>query len=310
MMLFLFVLLLGASGVFSGLDAAWQALDPIRLRHRADKGNRRALQMMAWERVRPQADLVLAWTGNMLAVGALAVLAAEVSSRAGGRFWWMVPLVFLPAYALFAQLLPRQIFRRLPFAVLSSSWWLVTLSGSLWSPLARPVAGLLRKVRSDALPRPPVAEEIMVLASKFECVSPLELSMLRSVLEFRGLTAGSLALAPGDFPEVPADRLLGEMLFDRKLAEARHTIVMGADGMPLGVMSCGAAALSGAMSARAQSFARPMLSFPSGLPAWRALASLRRSPTPVAEVRDEVSGRLVGILTDQSVVARLLGLAV
>ncbi len=304
---FLFVILLAASAVFSGLDAAWQALDRIRLRHRADKGNRRASQMMAWEKVRPQADLVLAWTSNALAAGALVSLAVTVSSRAGGRFWWVAPLVFLPAYALVVQILPRQIFRRLPFVVLARLWWLVALAGSLWAPLARPVAGLLRAIKSDALPRPPAAEEIMALASRSEEISPLEQSMLRSVLDFRRLTAGSLALPTEDFPQVPAGRLLGEILGDRKLTEARHTLVMGADGLPLGVMSCGAAALSGAASARAQSFARPMLSFPDDLPAWRALATLRRSPTPVAEVREEGMGRLVGILTEQSAVARLFG---
>lgn len=298
------------AAVFSALEAAWQTLDRVRLRHRADKGNRLAMQMMAWDASRPQADLALGWTAHALAAGSLAALAAEASTRAGGEFWWAAPLAFLPAYAVLARAVPRQVFSRKPFVVLSRLWWLAAFAGSAWAPLARPVAALLRRIKPGALPSPSAAERIMDLASRCEGISALERSMLRSVLDFRRLTAGGLALPAASFPSVPHDRTLANMLGDRKLAEARHTLVIGADGLPLGVMSCGAAALSGALSARAQSFARPMLSLPEDLPAWKALASLRRSPTPVAEVRDEATGRLIGILTDQSVVARLLGQAV
>jgi CBS domain containing-hemolysin-like protein len=191
--------------------------------------------------------------------------------------------------------------------VLSRLWWVVTPAGSWWAPLARPVARLLRGIKEDPLPRAPAAEELMVLAEKTEGISPLEQSMLRSVMDFRRLTAGSLALPVESFPCAEADRTLAEMLADRRLAEARQTLVLGADGAPLGAVVCGAAALSGALSARAQSFARPLLSFSPDLPAWQALARLRRSPTPVAEVREEETGRVSGILTEQSVMARLLG---
>lgn len=300
-------LLLALSFIYSGLDAAWQALDRVRLRHRADKGDRRAKQMMSWEAVRPQADLVLAWTSHACAAGALVVLAAAISLQAGGAFAWLAPVIFAPLYAVFVQVVARQIFRRLPFVVLSRLWPLVTWAGLLWAPLARPTARLLRKIQAEPLPRRTASEELMALAEKTDGVSPLELSMLRSVLEFRGLTAADLALTVGDFPHAAADRALRELLSDRKSAEARHLLVIGADGLPLGAMSCGTAALSGAMSARAQSFARPLQSFADDLPAWKVLARLRRSQTPVAEVRDEKTGRFIGILTEQSVVARLLG---
>jgi CBS domain containing-hemolysin-like protein len=147
----------------------------------------------------------------------------------------------------------------------------------------------------------------MVAAATAPEVSALERGMLRSVLDFRRLAAGGLARPVTDFPHAPADRTLGDLLADRTLAEARQVIVTGPDGLPLGAMSCAAAALSGAPGARVQSFARPLLSFPGDLSAWKVLAKLRRAPTPVAEVRDEESGRLVGIITEESVVARLLG---
>jgi CBS domain containing-hemolysin-like protein len=304
MMLLSALLLLSGAFVFSGLDAAWQALDRVRLRHRADKGDRRAKAMRSWEAVRPQADLVLAWTSHALAAGALAVLAAAAGAGPG---WWLVPAVFVPVYALLVGVLARQIFRRLPFAVLSRLWWLVTLAGSWWAPLARPVARLLRRVKPDPLPRPAAAEELMALVGQTEGVSSLEESMLRSVLDFRRMTAGSLALPVAHFPAAPADAVLGDLLGDRRVADAPFNLVLGPDGQPLGAMSCASAALSGAFSARAQSFARPLVSFDADLPAWKTLAMLRRAQTPVAEVCDGETGRFVGILTEESVVTRLLG---
>ena len=300
-------LLLAVSFVFSGLEAAWHALDRVRLRHRADKGDRRAKAMLGWEAVRPQADLVLVWTSHAAGAGALAVLA--VSGALGG---WrgFFPLLFIPAYALLVGVLARQVFRRLPFVVLSHLWWLVTLAGSFWAPLARPVACWLRRVQPDPLPRPPAGEELMTLAAKTEGISPLEISMLRSVLDFRRMTAGTLALPVESFPLAPSDAPLGTLLADRQVADALHALVIGPDGLPLGAMSCGSAVLSGAMAARAQPFARPLISFDSDLPAWKALTKLRRAQTPVAEVRDVETGRFIGVITEESAVARLLGQAV
>ena len=300
-------LLLAVSFVFSGLEAAWHALDRVRLRHRADKGDRRAKAMLGWEAVRPQADLVLVWTSHAAGAGALAVCA--VSGALGG-WWGFFPLLFIPAYALLVGVLARQVFRRLPFVVLSHLWWLVTLAGSFWAPLARPVACWLRRVQPDPLPRPPAGEELMTLAAKTEGISPLEISMLRSVLDFRRMTAGTLALPVESFPLAPSDAPLGTLLADRQVADALHALVIGPDGLPLGAMSCGSAVLSGAMAARAQSFARPLISFDSDLPAWKALTKLRRAQTPVAEVRDVETGRFIGVITEESAVARLLGQAV
>lgn len=291
--------------VFSGLEAAWAALDRVRLHHRASRNEGRAAVMVAWDAAWPRADLVLMWTSRVSAASAFVLLASELSRLAAPL--WLAPVISVPFYALVIQLLARQVFRRLPFKVLSKLWWMVSLAGSFWLVLVRPSAALLRLVKPEPLPRTPAAEELVTLAASAPEVSPLELGMLRSVLDFRRFTAGGLARAPGSFPHAPAERTLAELLARRELADARHVLVMGADGLPLGAMSCGSAALSGAPDARAQSFARPLLSVPGDLSAWKVLAKLRRAQTPVAEVRDEQDGEFLGILTEESVVDRLLG---
>jgi len=302
------VALFVVSFLFSGLEAAWVALDRVRLRHRADAGNKRAQHMLAWDAVAPQADLVMMWTSRLAASAAFVFLASELQQK--GAPPWIAPVAFALVYALLVQLLARQVFRRLPFKVLSRSWYLVTLAGSFWSLLARPAAVLLRRIKEEPLSRRPAGEELLAVAADAPGISLLELTMLRSVLDFRRLTAGGLALPVERFSRADADETLGELLSDRKTADARHTLVLGADDLPLGVMSCGAAALSGALSARAQSFARPLLTLPPDLPAWKALAKLRRAQTPVAEVRDDDSGAFLGVLTEETAVARLLGQAV
>ena len=308
MILALAAALLVLSFVFSGLEAAWVALNRVRLQHRAAKNEGRARPMLAWDASSPQADLVMAWTSRLAAAGAFVLLLSELSAL--GAPAWLAPLVFVPLYALLVQLLARQVFRRLPFKVLSASWWLVSLAGSCWSLLAGPAAALLRRVPREPLSRAPANEELMSAAADAPEVSALELGMLRSVLDFRRLTAGGLARPVSDFPHAPSDRTLADLLADRRLADARYVLVAGPDGLPLGAMSCAAATLSGAPGARVQSFARPLLSLPADLSGWKTLSKLRRAQTPVAEVRDDESGRLVGVITEESVVARLLGQAV
>lgn len=304
----LVALLLLVSFVFSGLEAAWLALDRVRLRHRASRNEGRARQMLAWDACAPQADLVMMWTGRLAAAAAFVLLARKLS--AVGAPIWLAPLVFIPVYALLVQLLARQVFRRLPFKVLSTLWWLVALAGSVWSLPARPTAALLRRVKPEPLSRRPAAEELIAVAGSAPGVSPLELGMVRSVLDFRNLSADGIALPVRKFPHTPPDRTLSELLSQRDLADARQLLVVGADGLPIGAMSCAAAALSGAPGARAQSFAKPLLSLPADLSAWKALVKLRRAATPVAEVRDEDSGEFLGIITEESIVARLLGQSV
>jgi CBS domain containing-hemolysin-like protein len=308
MMLAIAAVLLALAFVFSGLEAAWAALDRVRLHHRAARNEGRAVDMLAWDSVSPQVDLVMMWTSRVAAAASFVLFAYELSLLDAPA--WLAPVVFVPVYAFVVQLLARQVFRRLPFKVLSKLWWLVSLAGSFWSLLARPAAALFRLVKLEPLSRAPAAEELVAVAESAPEISPLELGMLRSVLDFRRFTAGGLARPPGSFPHAPADTTLAELLAQRELADAGQLLVIGADGAPLGAMSCGAAALSGATNARAQSFARPLLSLPGDLSGWKALAKLRRAQTPVAEVRDEDSGELLGILTEESVVARLLGQSV
>lgn len=305
MMLAAAAALLVLAFVFSGLEAAWVALDRVRLHHRAAKNEGRARQMLPWDAVSPQADLVMMWTSRLAAAAAFVLLAAEFAAI--GAPVWIAPLIFVPVYALIIQLLARQVFRRLPFKVLSKLWWLVSLAGSFWSPLARPAAALARRVKPEPLSRPPAAEELIVTAETAPGISPLELGMLRSVLDFKRLTAGGLARPVAKFPHAVSDRTLTQLLADRQAADARSLIIVGADGLPIGAMSCGEAAASGAPDAKAQSFARPLISLPAQLPGWKALVKLRAARTPVAEVRDEDSGEFLGIVTEESVVARLLG---
>ena len=156
-------LLLVLSFVFSGLEAAWIALDRIRLQHRAAKNEGRARQMLAWDAAAPRADLVMAWTSRLAAAAAFVLLATELANL--DALVWIAPVIFIPVYALVVQLLARQVFRRLPFKVLSASWWLVSIAGSFWLLLARPVAALLRKVPPEPLSRAPATEELMSAAA-------------------------------------------------------------------------------------------------------------------------------------------------
>lgn len=298
------IVLLVTAFVFSGLEAAWLSLDRVRLRHRADKGHRRARQILAWDDAWPQANLVMAWTGQAAAAASLVLFASALAARHAP--FWLTPVLFLPVYVLLVQLLARRAFRRLPFDKLDRIWWMVPLAGSFWSVLARPTAIILRAIKPLPLPHPPAEEELMAAAAIAPGISALELNMLRRVLDFRHLTSGGMALPPERFVTIPAERLLHEALTDPRMLETRHALIVDADGLPLGAMDCGAAALSEAKDARVQSFARPLLILPSDLPAWSALIQLRRAPTPVAEVRDQDTGERIGVLTEDIARARLL----
>ncbi|MFM8788531.1 MAG: hypothetical protein ACKOEI_01500, partial [Chthoniobacterales bacterium] len=212
--------LLALAFVFSGLEAAWAALDRVRLHYRAARSEGRAVDMLAWDSVSPQVDLVMMWTSRVAAAAAFVLFAYELSLFDAPA--WLAPVVFVPVYALVVQLLARQVFRRLPFKVLSKLWWLVSLAGSFWALLARPAAALFRLVKPEPLSRAPAAQELVAVAESAPEISPLELGMLRSVLDFRRFTAGGLARPPESFPHAPADTTLAELLAQHAELERRN----------------------------------------------------------------------------------------
>ncbi len=305
--LLLIVVLWPLAFLYSGLAAALPALHPVRLEHRARRGDHHARALQQWVRASPEAPVVLWLAAGLCSAAVMALLFLECWILGGPKTSWLAPAIFLPVQVLAVDLLARQVFRRCPFRVLCSLWWLVVAARGLLAPAARLLHDLVARMPSRPLPRPDSAAELLRITASIPTVSSTELEMVRSVLAFRALTAADLAQPLGSMPQVPAESTLAEAVARREIQSRRHVIVMGADGQPLGAANPGEAVQSGATSARMQSFARPLISIAADMPAWDVLTKLRRAQTPVALIHALDGESLLGMVTEETVTSRLLG---
>lgn len=307
MILLLVPLLALLAFLYAGLASAVPGLDPVRLRYQARKGDRRARQLLACRQNAGEYGMALSLAAALCSAGALAILFWQAEQRLDPGAAWIAAAIYVPVQALLIDLGARQIFRRRPAVGLAGLWVMVAAARSLLSPVVRPLAGMLDKTASVPLSRPDAGEELLSVARLIPTVSPLEMRMIEGVLRFRSLRAADLAVSLRDLPTVEAEATLAEVVSRPGMLDRRHVVVMAADGRPLGAMNPGDALRSGATSARVQSFARPLLSMAGDLPAWDVLIKLRRGQTPVGIVHDESGEAILGVVTEDLVVARLLG---
>ncbi|PYI76879.1 MAG: hypothetical protein DMF04_07635 [Verrucomicrobia bacterium] len=102
------------SFLFAGIEAGLLALDPVRLRHRADSGDRgaRRLQKMVKQPERLLITVLIAT--NAADIIALIILTHELVLRLGWLGYLTAVAIGLPVYLFLLGVLPKSLFRRFP----------------------------------------------------------------------------------------------------------------------------------------------------------------------------------------------------
>lgn len=132
------LLLFGLSAVFSGSETGFYSVSPLRLESEAESGNRASL--MIKRLLRNESGLLITiLIGNNLAIE-LVTLYSE--HHLDGLGWlpreWIdltLMLVLTPTLFLFAELLPKDLFRRRPFTLLQWTVWPMVFFYILFWPL-------------------------------------------------------------------------------------------------------------------------------------------------------------------------------
>ena len=228
-----FVALIALSAVFSGAETGFYRLSSLRVDARAGSGSRSA-QLIAWMVRDDSLLLITILIGNNLVIEATTHLFEDwVVARTGvaeALRELTVTLCLTPVLFFFAELLPKDLFRRRPHDFVAKSVWIVAAARIVFLPLSIPLRGLARMVeRLAGLGRQEVARiiarekvlELLAEGTRGGEVEEQAGSLARNVFELR---TTHLAAVMIPWAEVEVLELQGDPVELRaRVAAAAHT---------------------------------------------------------------------------------------
>jgi putative hemolysin len=290
------------SFLFAGMESGLLSINRLRLRHRSKAKDPAALGLTRLVLDPGRLLVTTLLVTNFLNITALSIAVGECVRRIGGVGYFWVLVLALPVWAVGLEMLPKSLFRRLPFGLLAA------LSAPLRAAnfLLRPVDAMLRGLALLLFPRHSVQkfrlfagrEDFKYLTFESEregIISSAEREIIQTVLDFRQLTARELIVpleeagaVRGDLP-LSAARVLGQS------KGVDHLPVLDENGEVSGLLDLHELALAGTWHGKVEIFQRRILRTDLNESAPVLLRKLRAARLPLAAVRD-AAGQTVGVV--------------
>ncbi len=304
-------LLLLASFLFSGLEAALVEMTEARLRTEASKEGTRATELR--QLFEKKADLlavilVLENAANVCAFGLTALLLAQ---NAGVWGLFLAFVLGLPVYLLWGKLAPKTLFRNYPWWLLRHCAWMLRLLRAIALPMtllgrflfrgnqpAEPTLGSLNQGR-DAL------RALTRSIQREGTLTAGETAMIEQILDFEKITVGDLMRPLSRVTAVPATMPAQNVLQLARDTPFDQFPVMAANGDLVGLVRVFEILRHSEAGATAGDYVRRLLRVPAGTKALVALRNLRRTRVELALIQGK-GGRPLGIITSHDIVEALL----
>ncbi len=196
LLVLLAALCLFATGVFAGSETGLYSLSRLRVETdaRAGRGRGRLIRRLLQDEASLLATILI---GTNLAIELMARLTGQLVEGFGIPLGWRelaVTALLTPITLFFAELFPKDLFRRRPHALVGATAPVIAICKGFFLPLTLPVRGMawlierFLGITSEALTRAQGREGVLELLHETESNSiPHVERMARNVLELRGL---------------------------------------------------------------------------------------------------------------------------
>lgn len=309
----LIVLCLAVAFVFAGAESGLYSLSRLRVESDARSGHVGARLIRS----------LLVDEASLLATSLVGTcLAIELTTRLTGHWidTWGVPdawhelvvaALVTPVTFFFAELFPKDLFRRRPHALMGATAPVIALGKGLFLPLTWPLRGLSYLIErwlglsSDALARAQGREGVLeLLQESSRQVVPHVERMARNVLELRGLSVERVMVPWSKVEHLSRGADAGKLY--EKLAQAPNSRlpVVDEQGTVVGYVHQ-LEALGAGPGVPVLDHLRPLLSLEPGVSLDRALAQLRASGQRAALVG--APARPLGLVTIKDILEEISG---
>src|SRR5439155_3149546 len=178
---------------FNGIESGLLSIDPVRLRQNVKRRVPAALQL---NRLLKRPERLLATVllvTNAADIVALLLLTSQLSRSYGYAGFLCALVIALPVYLFVLSVLPKSLFRRLPFRALARFAGVLEFTSSLFSPLLELGARLGKLLlpghagkRSRFFAAREELKQITTESEREGGLTATERAMIHSVVDFRG----------------------------------------------------------------------------------------------------------------------------
>lgn len=309
------VLCMVVSFIFSGIEAGIFSVNRVRLAHRARQGDRAAVTLQGLLAKPDRMLITVLFVTNLANIFAL-VLGTGLLTAAMGRWGYVVALaLYLPAYLLGLEMLPKAIFRRFPYRALAFLSGPLRLLDKLFTPVHWIGAGtqrILFGAKAAAEQRLFMGrEDFKYITSEGErsgAISKTEREMIHNVVDFRSVLARDVMVPIGPDDVVSADEPVSRLLSKEKKHGTDRWLVCDAGGKVTGFVDAFEVLLDGRLDVNAGTCQRRIVTVGAEEPAFSVLWKLRAARSTVAVVRGPGAAP-VGRVSWGNLIRRLVSVA-
>ncbi|QDU85388.1 Magnesium and cobalt efflux protein CorC [Planctomycetes bacterium Pla163] len=313
-----FSICIALSALFSGAETGFYSLSVARLEVDAEQGKRMA-RLVRYLARSEHALLVAILIGNNLMIELVTHFGDELFGDLGllpdtGREL-VLTAILTPVVFLFAELVPKDLFRRRPHSLLGFAAPVVALARVVFLPVSWPL-GVVTRVSERLMGIDDAnLEELRNREHVYEMLEEGTLSgalpqdaveLARNVLEVRTMQVASVMVPWSSVATIPSD--VDETELVARVGVSNHTRlpVVEPDGDVRGYVHQ-LDVLSHDGPGVLESNLRRMIEFPPSLPVDRALSRLRSRGQRTALVREEGAKRPLGLVTLKDLAQTIVG---
>jgi CBS domain containing-hemolysin-like protein len=307
---FALIFCLAASFLVSGTEAGILSLNRLRLRHLARQKDRAAVQLQQLLE-RPARLLVTALViTSLLNIVALVLLVNILVGWFGWPGYFLTFVLGLPLFLLVVELLPKAIFRRVPYRELASLAVLLDIASMVLTPAIYVGSLFAKSVLGFQRPREifVAREDLKYITSEVErmgMLSSIERQMIHNVVDFRSVKVSDVMISLSKIvtvrPETPMEQLIE---LSRRSGFDRYPVVDSA-GKIVGLVNVFEVLVDRESASTVRHYLRRILTVRSDEQASIVLRRLRASLSSVAAVVD-AEGRPIGIVSAEDLLNPLV----
>ena len=307
---FVLVFCLAASFLVSGTEAGILSLNRLRLRHLARQRDRAAIYLQQVLEQPAHLLVTVLIVTSLLNILALVLLANALVGWFGWSGYCLTLLVALPLFLVAIELLPKAVFRRIPYQKLASL--AVLLDGALTILKPGIYIGSFFAKNVLRLKRPReifvAREDLKYVTSEIErmgTLSSFERQMIHNVVDFRSVKVSDVMVHISAVVTVRPETTIEQLLdIFRRSGFDRYPVVNQV-GNITGVVTVFDLIVDRPAISTVSQYLRRILTVSPDEPAPLVLRRLRASPIGMAAVVG-ASGRTVGIVSVEDLVNPLV----
>lgn len=301
------VLALVLSFLFSGIESAVMTVSRVRIRHAADEGVTRAAWLL---RLMDDRDALLGavTVANHIAnLTAFVIITWKLVQRLGHWGYATGFLIALPVFLIGLEVVPKTLFRRMPFRILLRLYPLVRVAAWLRYPFKTMRA--LQRAPSETSDESSARDDLKKLTAglaKQKQLSPASAALIARVIDFRRYKTGDLMVPLTKTAAVPPDLGVNDAL---RMAAERGFVampVMNAAGEFVGILEVLTVPTGLPPDRLVRQHMRPAEETTATTPALETLQRLRKRGRTLAIVKDAATTKPVGIIAEEDLLAPLL----